>query len=203
MGCLGTISFGLLANWHGDQGPRRVQKQRWEEAREYAVPQHSTLPRAALPPPSTLLVQPVISSGGYSKTNKLDLEKEDQQWIIFWYFTIWFKSTHILKNPLFVAFLDFKQAFDSISGNTLWEKLKLTIIDKCLLFLIQNLDNNIAFELWVNPNLRTVGNLKKMPEKPREQPSTMELFLGSKALDDLICPKGLEELQTFHVPSPA
>lgn len=48
------------------------------------------------------------------------------------------KYTSLLEGVLYVAFMDLKGAFDSISGSELWNKLRKSTIDRQLLRLKDN-----------------------------------------------------------------
>lgn len=62
-------------------------------------------------------------------------------------------SKYSSKNPvsLYAAFIDFRSAFDSISRNILWAKLRDSKIDKRLLFLIRALHKNTTIRVKLNP----------------------------------------------------
>ncbi|ETE59702.1 hypothetical protein L345_14564, partial [Ophiophagus hannah] len=62
------------------------------------------------------------------------------------------------------------KAFDLISRNTLWEKLKLTTIDKRLLYLIQKLYANSTLKVRCNPR-GTLSSLSNRNHLSRSTPS--------------------------------
>lgn len=55
---------------------------------------------------------------------------------------------------LLLAFMDLRTAFDSLPGQRLWDKLKESSIDECLLLLFQHLYDQPTVQVRCGPSGR-------------------------------------------------